>query len=75
MQVNKNKLRGRIVEVYGTQGKFAEALGCQSATVARKLNDRQNMTRSDIENWSRLLEIPAEEIPAYFFADQVAISQ
>lgn len=36
MPYTYNKLRGRIVEIYGTQGKFAEKLGVSKNSVSKK---------------------------------------
>ena len=67
--MEKNKLRGRIVEIFGSQAGFAEALGQQPATVSRKLNELRDLRRSEIEEWARLLKIRPDEIPKYFFAE------
>ena len=61
------KLKGRIVEKFGTQGKFAEALGVVPMTVSRKLTGETTFTREDMVAWSTLLCIDREEIPNYFF--------
>lgn len=67
--MNSNKLKGRIVEVYGTQGAFAEALGVQQQTVSQKLKNKRELTRAEIERWCELLKIEREEIPSYFFTE------
>ena len=67
MDFNYAKLRGRIVEKYGTQGKFAEALGVNQMTVSRKLNCENSFTRNDILIWAKLLSIDRDDIVNYFF--------
>lgn len=67
MDFNYAKLRGRIVEKYGTQGKFAEALGVNQMTVSRKLNCENAFTRNDILIWAKLLSIDRSDIVNYFF--------
>lgn len=67
--MNSNKLKGRIVEVYGTQGAFAEALGVHQQTVSQKLKNKRELTRAEIEHWCELLKIEREEIPSYFFTE------
>lgn len=62
-----SKLRGRIVEKFGTISAFTEALGSSTVTVSSKLNNKSGFSRSDIEHWSELLEIPFVEIGLYFF--------
>lgn len=63
------KIRGRIVEIFGTQSRFAEALGMSEVTVICKLSKKSNFTLNDIKRWSELLKIPIEEIGIYFFAE------
>ena len=62
------KLRGAIREKFGTQEAFAQALGIHSATLNAKLSDRTDWTRREIERACALLEVPLEEMCAYFFA-------
>lgn len=62
-----SKLRGRIVEKFGTISAFTEALGSSMVTVSAKLNNKSGFSRGDIERWSELLEIPFAEIGLYFF--------
>ena len=65
------KLRGRIVEIFGTQRRFAEELGKSEVTVISKLSGKMSFTMNDIREWSRLLKIPLEEIGIYFFAEEL----
>ena len=65
------KLRGRIVEIFGTQRRFAEELGKTEQTVIAKLSGKMSFTMTDIQEWSRLLRIPLEEIGIYFFAEEL----
>lgn len=62
------KLRARIKEKYGTEGKFAEALGLSQMSVSRKFNDKTQFSSDDIRTWCELLEIPIEDSGLYFFA-------
>lgn len=62
------KLRARIKEKYGTEGKFAEALGTTQMTVSRKFNDKTQFSSEDIKQYCMLLDIPLEEAGQYFFA-------
>lgn len=66
-----SKLRGRIVEKYGTLSAFAEALGTSLVVVSNKMNNKAGFTRTDIEKWSGLLDISGMEYDAYFFVHQV----
>ena len=66
-----SKLRGRIVEKYGTLSKFAEVLGTSIVVVSNKLTNKSGFRRVDIEKWSGLLEIPGNEYDLYFFVREV----
>lgn len=68
MSMEYSKLRGRIVEKYGTMTAFAEKLNIKVQTVSRKLNSDVGFTKDDILVWSELLDIPKEEIGIYFFS-------
>lgn len=62
------KLRGRIVEKYGSQGKFAEAIGLSENSLSKKMNCRVPITQDEIREWSKLLEIDPSEYAEFFFA-------
>lgn len=68
---NFGKLKGRIVEVFGSQVAFAKALGISEITVSNKLNGRSELTSSDIRKWCKLLKINPSDIGIYFFAIEV----
>lgn len=63
-----NKLRGRIVEKYGTQAKFAQELGISSTAMSEKMTGKTTFSQRDIEKWRQLLDIDSEDIGKYFFA-------
>lgn len=48
MPYQYDKLRGRIIEKYGTQGNFAKALGLSSNSVSKKLNCRTGFTQEEM---------------------------
>ena len=62
-----NKLRGRIVEKYGTMARFAEDAGLSVQALSKKMNSKTSFNQADIVKWCELLDIPAKEIGAYFF--------
>ena len=64
---NYNKLRGRIVEKFGSCSAFADRLGMYRQVVSYKLNGRIGITRDDIVVWRDLLDIEQDEIGIYFF--------
>ena len=66
-----SKLRGRIVEKFGTQGAFAEAVNNSSVYVSEVLNGKRYLEQRTIEKWSNALDISAVDLPVYFFALRV----
>jgi len=50
-------LRGRIVAMFGTIGKFAEAIGWSRRKVSNIVNKKQEATASDIEKMAEILQI------------------
>ena len=63
-----NKLKGRIVEKFGTQGNFADFLGISEVTVSKKLNGKVEFGQGDIILWCDALDIPIVNAGEYFFA-------
>lgn len=66
-----SKLRGRIVEMFGSQEAFAEKVGQTPTTISYKLNNKKPITRNDIIEWSKALMIEPDSIGAYFFTEKV----
>ena len=71
MAFDYRKLEGLIVEKFGTQSNFAEALGWSNSRVSARLNGTAKFSTEDIKLWSNVLGIPADEIPVYFFTLKV----
>lgn len=69
-KMNYAKLRGRIKEIFGTEGKFAEAMSMDKARISARLNNKVEWSRTEIENASLLLEIPFPEVSTYFFCEE-----
>ena len=68
MPYTYNKLKGKIVEVFGNHNNFASKLGVSEVSVSRKLNRKTEFSQSDIERWSNLLGIETADYGDYFFA-------
>lgn len=66
-----SKLRGKIKEIYGTQEKFATAIGIGRVSLNQRLNNSAEFKQAEIQKSCELLEIPKEEIAKYFFATNV----
>lgn len=71
MKYNYAKLNGRIIECYGTQRNFAEAMGISSEAMSKKMNNKTFWRQQDIDKACTLLEIAPIDIPAYFFVQEV----
>lgn len=71
MVFDYSKLRGRIVEKYGSASGFAEELGVLVQQISPKLTNKKSITKKDILVWSEKLEIPIDDIGAYFFTPKV----
>jgi hypothetical protein len=64
---NTAKLRGRIVEKYKTILEFSKQTRRGKQFVLNVLNNKSYLNHEDMDEWIRLLEIPADEIDIYFF--------
>lgn len=67
MAYDYSKLLGLIVEKYGTQAKFANAMATSERTISLKLNCKVDWKQNEIVKAADLLGINKEEIPTYFF--------
>lgn len=62
-----DKLKSRIVEKYGEQKAFADAIGMNKSTLSRLLKDGKDWKGSMLMKAVDVLEIPTDEIDEYFF--------
>ena len=67
MEFNHSKLKGRIVEKYGTQSAFAKAIGWSSSQISMRMKNQIQFDAEDIYLICNVLDIPGEEINDYFF--------
>ena len=67
MPYKYKKLRGRITELYGTQGNFAKKVGISKNSMSKKLTCKTEFSQKDIIQWSALLNLNKEEYGEYFF--------
>ena len=61
------KLRGRIVEKFGSQSAFATAMEWREALLSAKLNNKSEWSFAEVMKACDLLEIPQSEAYLYFF--------
>lgn len=71
MSYDYRKLRGRIVEKFGTQKNFAEAMGWSTRTTSLKMKGKRFWKQTEITRASELLEITNDEVADYFFTKDV----
>lgn len=66
-----SKLKGRIIEKYGSQSAFVSEYGVSENTFSKKMNNKVRFTSDDIIKISKMLEIKKEDVGAYFFTLKV----
>lgn len=71
MKYSYNKLKGKIIEVFGTQERFAQEIGISPAALSARLNNVTGFTQDEIARSCNALRIPAKQIPPYFFTHEV----
>lgn len=71
MERDYRKLRGKIVEVYGTMSNFAKEMGYSERTISLKINGKVDFSQSDIVKMVSLLGLRDKDIPVYFFTNKV----
>ena len=71
MAFNYNKLRGKIVEIYGSQIEFAKAMKWSEKTLSLKLNGKVPWKQTDIMTAVQILRLSESDIQDYSFAVEV----
>lgn len=71
MSYNYSKLRGKIIEKFGTLGEFSKAMGWSERTNGLKLSGRVEWKQNEIMTATRLLDVKSEDIDIYFFDVEV----
>lgn len=71
MAFDYSKLKGRIIEVFGSQSRFAIAMNWSERTLSLKMTGVRNWKQSDICKAVTLLKLSEDQIPAYFFTEKV----
>ena len=66
-----SKLRGRIIEKFGSQSKFAESVKCSLSFLSQYLNGKKKLDQPTMEKWINALEIENVDIYDYFFVRKV----
>lgn len=68
MTYEYRRLKGRIIEKYGTMGEFAKEIGISQNSLSKKMNCKTGISQEDIELWSKLLDISPDDYGAFYFA-------
>lgn len=71
MAYDYSKLSGKIREVFGTNGKFAKAMGLSERTVSLKMTSKVGWKQEEMDKAMNLLGVPCEEVGTYFFNQKV----
>lgn len=75
MRFDFSKLRGRIVEKFGTAAAFADAMGRSKAWVSARLSNGVHWSSDEIAQACDLLGLAAEDIPDYFYVPEFRFSE
>lgn len=75
MAFDYSKLRGRIIEKYGSQSAFANAIGIQKHVISSRLNNRVGISKEEIIVWSEKLGISPDDYTKYFFQKKHSAQQ
>ena len=67
MEMTYAKLKGRIVEKYGTQENFCRAIGMSKVSISKKMNGKTGFSQREIIKWCDALDIPLEEVGLFFY--------
>lgn len=71
MAFDYRKLRGKIVEKYGSQSVFSLVMGLSERTLSLKMNSKVPWKQKEICKAADLLGIPDSDIGDYFFTTRV----
>lgn len=67
-----SRLRGRIVEKYGSMSHFADSVGMTRVSVSNRITGKIMFTVEDVDKWATLLDIDVTDLHRYFFAKNVS---
>lgn len=71
MAYDYRKLRGKIIEKYGSSKRFAPEMGWSERTLSLKMNCKVFWKQPEISKAAKLLGISPDEIAEYFFTQVV----
>lgn len=71
MEFDFKALKGKMIEKYGSQNKFAKEFGVSNNTLSRKMQNKTPFSRDDIVKICKLLDIQTDQVGSYFFTKKV----
>lgn len=71
MPYDYSKLRGRIVEVCGTQEEFSRRIGISPRSLSLKMTGKRPFKQQEIAAAVLVLNLNRNDIPLYFFGLKV----
>lgn len=71
MAFDYSKLKGRIIEKYGSQREFSKAMNWSEQTLSRKMNGKIPWNQTDICTAIILLDLSENDAQEYFFKTKV----
>ena len=69
--MNLSKIRGLIVEKYGTIQNFAKSIGTNQSQMSKYINGKSEWSYPFLSKVIEALEIPSEQIGEIFFTGKV----
>lgn len=67
--MDRLKLRGRIIEKYGTIGTFCQEIGISPNTATNVLGGKTTPTSKKLPKWCAALNIAPDEIGDFFYPE------
>lgn len=67
-ELEYRKLRGRIIEKYGTLDAFYRRLNISKTQASKKMTGKAGFSQKDIIEWSELLDIDLKDVGLFFYA-------
>lgn len=72
IELNVNKLKGKMVEHQKSTEEMAKEIGISYATLLRRLGEPETFTVSEVIKISKLLSLESSDIDAIFFDNKLA---
>lgn len=73
--INRNKLKGKMVEMDISVGAMSEKLNISPVTFYRKTIGESEFTQSEIKKIAEVLSLTMQEVKDIFFADELTGTQ